>query len=85
MFYVYILYSNSLDKFYVGETENLEERLSQHSSGFFKNSFTAKANDWILFLKIKANSRIQSRQIERHIKQMKSSVYIRNLKNILIL
>ncbi|WP_373398424.1 GIY-YIG nuclease family protein [Algoriphagus halophilus] len=36
-FFVYILYSDSKDRYYIGQTENLEERLFQHNSGYFKN------------------------------------------------
>lgn len=38
MHWCYILYSPTIDKFYVGETENLEIRITQHRRGFFKNS-----------------------------------------------
>lgn len=79
-FCVYILYSESLQKFYVGETEDMNLRLQQHIKGFFKDSFTAKADDWTLFHMIKCDSKRQSINIERHIKRMKSSVYIKNLK-----
>ena len=33
MYYVYIIKSSS-DRYYVGSTENVEERLGQHNSGF---------------------------------------------------
>lgn len=79
-FCVYILYSESLQKFYVGETEDLGLRLQQHLEGFFQNSFTAKADDWTLFHNINCESKGQSIKIEKHIKRMKSSVYIQNLK-----
>ena len=36
MFLVYILYSPQLDKFYVGVTEDLDLRISQHNTGFLK-------------------------------------------------
>ncbi|MBN3519274.1 GIY-YIG nuclease family protein, partial [Algoriphagus lutimaris] len=40
LFFVYILYSGSKDRYYIGQTENLEERLFQHNSDYFKNSHT---------------------------------------------
>ena len=46
MFYLYILYSSKLDRFYVGHTENIELRLIQHNNGI--SAFTSKANDWTL-------------------------------------
>jgi putative endonuclease len=79
---VYILRSNKLDRFYIGSTElTAEERLFQHNSlAYGKMKFTATADDWTIFLEISCNSISTARQIEFHIKKMKSSVYIRNLK-----
>ncbi len=37
MFYVYVLYSESADKFYIGFTSNLEGRLEAHN--YPENSF----------------------------------------------
>ena len=79
-YYVYILQSEAADMFYIGKTENLSLRLEQHNTGFFKSSSTKIADDWIVYLTIKCRSRSQSRRIEGHIKQMKSRVYIQNLK-----
>ena len=42
--------------------------------------FTYRANDWEVFLKIDCESKEQAVGIEKHIKKMKSSIYIRNLK-----
>ena len=77
---VYILYSESKRKYYVGSCQNISERFDQHTSKFFNRSFTSIANDWINFLSIEGLSYRQARDIERHIKKMKSRVYIENLK-----
>jgi len=77
----YILYSPSLNKYYIGETENLEERIRLHNTGFFKNSYTSKVSDWELFLAIPCHDRTHARRIEKYIKDMKSRKYIENLKN----
>jgi putative endonuclease len=78
--FVYIIYSQSVDKFYVGETVNVQERIKQHNSGVYKNASSKIATDWNLFLKIECKSRTQALQIERHIKKMKSRKYLENLK-----
>ena len=44
-YFVYILYSASLDAYYKGFTENLEQRLSDHLAG--KSTFTSQSKDWI--------------------------------------
>jgi putative endonuclease len=79
-FYSYILYSRSLDEYYIGETEDVKARLQLHNSGFFKGSYTSKSSGWVIFFLIKCTSRNQARMIERHIKNMKSRKYIENLK-----
>jgi len=42
----YILYSKLLDKYYVGSTNNLENRLFRHNSGY--NKFTKTGIPWEL-------------------------------------
>ncbi len=78
---VYILFSDTLNQFYIGETVDFEERLNEHNSGFYKKTFTSKASDWELFLKIVCKDRVQARKIEIHIKSMKSKKYINDLKD----
>jgi putative endonuclease len=81
MAHVYILYSENLNKYYVGSCLNLKERLQEHILKKFPNCFTSKDNSWILFFEIPNLEYKQSRDIERHIKSMKSSKYIKNLAN----
>ncbi|MEO2081146.1 MULTISPECIES: GIY-YIG nuclease family protein [Leeuwenhoekiella] len=38
--YLYIIYSKSLDKFYTGETSNIEERITLHNAHAIKNAYT---------------------------------------------
>ena len=77
---VYILYSIQLDRFYVGMTVDFENRLEQHISGFYDNSYTKKADDWKAYLLIECDNKKQSLKIEAHIKKMKSVTFIKNLK-----
>ena len=77
---VYILFSKNLDRFYTGSCNDLDFRLNQHLNKEFAKSFTAKSNDWELFLLIDDLQYEQARLIERHIKKMKSKTYIQNLK-----
>jgi putative endonuclease len=77
----YIIYSISLDKFYIGAChENLDDRIFKHNTHFYGNHrFTAAASDWELFLKIPTTDYPQAIRIEQKIKAMKSSKYIQNL------
>ena len=79
-FVVYIIYSEKLNRFYIGTTDDFPTRLSQHNSGHFSDSFSVKGIPWTSFLVIEKLTSEQAFKIEKHIKSMKSSVYIRNLK-----
>jgi putative endonuclease len=78
----YILYSETLNKYYVGACqESIEERILKHNTGFYGlKTFTSNASDWILYLKIETQDYAHAIRIERKIKSMKSRVYIKNLK-----
>ena len=77
---VYILYSPKLKKYYVGSCLDLKIRLNDHTSKIIADAFTTKANDWELFFSIDGLGYKQARDIESHIKRMKSKNYIMNLK-----
>jgi len=77
---VYILFSKKLNRYYIGSCLDLSKRLDEHLQGFYSDSFTSKATDWELFLHINDLAYQQARQIELHIKKMKSRTYIENLK-----
>ena len=82
MYYCYILYSEDLNRFYIGSTSlSPEDRLERHLNKYYDDpKFTTKAKDWVLFLAITCSSFDQARKIESHIKAMKSKKYIDNLK-----
>ena len=61
---VYILYSQSLDQYYVGSCKNLQSRINDHLSKYFPAAYTAKVNDWIIFFKLDELSYSQARKIE---------------------
>ena len=44
MYYCYILYSENLDRYYIGSCEDMEERLSRHLMNH--SGFTGRAKDW---------------------------------------
>ena len=76
---VYILYSPDRDMHYIGSCKDLAIRLQQHREKFYKNSFTSTGT-WELFHSIEDLSYRQAREIESHIKRMKSRIYLSNLK-----
>ena len=78
-FFVYIIYSSKLDKYYVGHTHDLLIRVEQHNSGI--STFTSKANDWVLKYSEPFHSREDAFKREIQIKKKKSRKYIEWLIN----
>ena len=75
---VYILHSEKLNRYYTGYTTNLDVRMALHNNPA-AGKFTAKADDWELVFEISCKDQTQALAIEKHIKLMKSKVYIENL------
>jgi putative endonuclease len=76
--YVYILYSEQLDRFYVGQTTGaIEERLRRHLSA--NKGFTAKARDWKLAHSESFVTKQEALARERQIKAWKSRDAIERL------
>ena len=78
-YFVYIIYSEENDAYYIGQTHDLKQRIILHNTGHFKQSSTKFAKDWILHYKLKCNSRTQALRIEKHIKNNRNRNYYRNL------
>ncbi|MBJ2173935.1 GIY-YIG nuclease family protein [Aureibaculum sp. A20] len=77
--YLYIIYSNSIDKYYVGETNNLKERLIKHNEHLYKKSFTKIASDWNYALTMECQNRQDAVSLEKFIKRMKSKKFIQKI------
>ena len=77
---VYILFSQKLNRFYVGMTENLDQRILHHNNPIDSNKFTSRGIPWTLFMSIPCQSKEHGQKLERLIKSKKSKVFIENLK-----
>ena len=79
MFYIYILYSASSGKYYIGSTNDVGRRLIEHNE-LSENSYTSKYRPWELKASFNVgDSRTVALKIERHIKNQKSRSYIENI------
>ncbi|HKR04895.1 MAG TPA: GIY-YIG nuclease family protein [Bacteroidia bacterium] len=81
-YFVYIIWSDKLKKYYVGSSSQPEKRLKEHNYG--KANFTSKGIPWKLVYSEQYNSKKEAQERERRIKQMKSKKYIENLRNSLV-
>ena len=80
-YFVYIIYSDRINDFYIGQSVDVQERVKQHNSGFYHGASTKKADDWDLFWSLECESKKQAILIESHIKRMRNRNYYTNLKN----
>ncbi len=79
MFYIYFLYSETSDKYYVGHSNDPERRVVEHNTKDF-NTFTKKWAPWILaFYFPVSDNRGDAMKIERFIKKQKSRKLIETI------
>jgi len=79
MHYLYIIFSDSLNKYYVGETHNLEERLFKHNNHSYKGAFSNITEDWRIVFSKKCDSKKEALFLEAFIKRMKSKKFIQKV------
>jgi putative endonuclease len=77
MYYVYIIYSPTLDKFYIGQTQDLDDRIFRHTNSGSKS--TKISNDWILKYQESFATRSEAIRRESEIKKKKSRKYLERL------
>ena len=74
MYFTYIIYSSSTDKYYIGSCSDLERRVLDHNTGHSK--FTKTGKPWVLKWSTQFDIRSAAVVEERRIKNKKSRKYI---------
>ena len=77
MYFTYILYSESIDKFYIGHTENLQLRLERHNSGSSRS--TKSGIPWKIVYYENHETKSAAMKREYEIKNKKSRKFIMRL------
>ena len=78
MFYTYILHSATLDRYYIGYSENPEKRLAErHNVGSVKA--TRAGIPYVLKKKKAFESELEAVREERRLKKMKSRLYLERI------
>jgi putative endonuclease len=77
MFAVYIIFSATIDQYYIGHTQNLQDRLFRHNNSGSKA--TKQAIDWTLMYTRQFESRSEAMRHEIEIKSRKSRKFIESL------
>jgi len=75
MYFVYILHSKSINKFYVGYSENPDKRLEFHNSELNK-IWSTKGKPWELKSTFSFQNKTDALKAEKFIKKQKSTKFI---------
>jgi putative endonuclease len=73
-FFTYILQSTTSNKFYIGQTNNLDDRLFRHNSN--QNLATKNKGPWQFVFTKQFTTRSEAMALERKLKSFKSSIYL---------
>ena len=68
MYFVYILHSTKLSRYYIGQTNNINRRLKYHNSGL--GSYTSKGVPWILLWYTEKSTRSEAIILEKKLKNL---------------
>jgi len=79
MYYVYILYSQSRDRYYTGYSSDPEERVIEHNLGATMSTRTGRP--WKLVYTEEFDNKSTATKREAAIKRMKSRKYLEDLIN----
>jgi putative endonuclease len=79
MYYIYFLYSEAADKYYVGHSQDPWKRLEQHLSNS-GDKYTGSYDDWKLMAVFEVSSiRGEADKIEKFIKRQKSRALLKKM------
>jgi len=70
MAFFYILYSQKLGRYYIGSTDDIERRISEHNRG--QTISTRNGVPWELKFRLEVESIDQAKQLEMKVKRWKS-------------
>jgi len=73
-YFVYIIYSESLDRYYVGHSQDLDDRMNRHKGR--RSKYTKNADDWEVKYIESFTTRSEAMEREKEIKRKKSRKYI---------
>jgi putative endonuclease len=74
MYHTYILYSKISDRYYIGSTGELSERLIKHNSRH--KDFTGQATDWEIIYSEPYSTKSEALKREKEIKRWKSRAIV---------
>ncbi len=76
-YFVYVLYSETCDRYYIGSCADIEARLIRHNAGATPS--TKPGRSWKVVYFELFGSKTEALKRENYLKRMKSRAYIENL------
>jgi len=80
MYKTYILYSESKDRFYIGHTADIDDRINRHNNSRSKS--TKYGIPWKIVYTNEFTTKSEAYQYEMYIKKQKSREFIMKLVNV---
>ncbi|MBK7370226.1 MAG: GIY-YIG nuclease family protein [Saprospiraceae bacterium] len=80
-YYVYILYAEAHDKYYIGQTQDVAARLKRHNDGI--ETYSKKFAPWILIWCTEKSTRSESVILESKLKIFQKKEFELSLRNTL--
>ena len=76
-YYLYVLYSKQIDRYYVGATQDIEQRLLSHLSNH--GGYTSRVKDWLVVYQEVFASKKEAYEREKQVKSWKSRKMIEKM------
>jgi putative endonuclease len=73
-YFTYILFSEKLNRYYIGSSQDISQRLERHNAGATKSTKTGRP--WKIVYYEKYNSKTEAIKRENYLKRMKSKKFI---------
>ncbi len=77
MYVVYAIYNKYADKYYIGQTENLERRLKQHNNHTFAGYTARYQGEWMVIYEESVSTRSDALRRERQLKSGNGREFIK--------
>ncbi|NOX46751.1 MAG: GIY-YIG nuclease family protein [Chlorobi bacterium] len=77
MFYTYILYSETISRYYIGSTQDVDERLHRHNNNHSKS--TKDKGPWKLVTSFTFETRAEAMKHERKIKKRGAGRFLKDI------
>ncbi|MBI2476147.1 MAG: GIY-YIG nuclease family protein [Candidatus Taylorbacteria bacterium] len=77
MYYIYAIYNTIADKIYIGQSENLEERLKWHNEKRFKGYTSRFEGRWKIIYREECQTRLDALKREKQLKSYRGREFIK--------